>query len=356
MRIHFDVTHPAHVHTFRNCIQILRSRGEEVLVTARPKEVTQSLLEAHEIPYRTVGRHGLGRPAKAKEGLNRIMVLLQILRRFRPDVMVGVHNPYVATTSALLGVPSAIFIDSEPVAYDRWITHPFASWMVTPRRFGLDLGNRQIRVDSFKELAYLHPSHFAPNAQVLEDLSVAREQRYFLLRFSAFHADHDRGHHGFSLRHKIELVNHLKQHGRVYISSEAPLPPSLASYESSLPPHRFHDALAFASLLVTDSQTTATEAAILGTPAVRFNSLVGLMSNFEELENRYGLLYSVRDPRDALALATELAGRENIKEEWAEKRQSLLREKVDLTEFFLDLVDRIVQGRVAEMREQSQAS
>lgn len=356
MRIHFDLTHPAHVHTYRNCIDSLNSRGEKVLVTARPKDVTLSLLGAHEIPHRTVGRYATGRPAKAKEGLGRSLDLLQLLRRFRPDVMVGSHNPYVATISAVLGVPSALFFDSEPVAYDRWLTYPFASWIVTPRHFGLDLGNRQIRVDSFKELAYLHPSRFAPDAQVREELSVSGGQRYFILRFSAFNADHDRGHYGFTLKHKIELVRRLRRYGLVYISSEAPLPSPLATYGFPLPSHRFHDALAFASLLVTDSQTTATEAAVLGTPVVRSNSLVGKMSNFQELEERYGLMYSVRDPREALALATELASREDLAEEWAQKSRAMSREKVDLTDFLLRLFDRIVEGRVTETREPPQAS
>lgn len=46
-------------------------------------------------------------------------------------------------------------------------------------------------------------------------------------------------------------------------------------HEMTVPPHLVHDLHWFADLFVGDSQTTATEAANSGAPAVRSNDFVG---------------------------------------------------------------------------------
>ncbi len=43
MRILIEITHPAHVHFFRNAIDIWKSQGHEVAVTARDKEIVLEL-------------------------------------------------------------------------------------------------------------------------------------------------------------------------------------------------------------------------------------------------------------------------------------------------------------------------
>ena len=81
----------------------------------------------------------------------------------------------------------------------------------------------------------------------------------------------------------------------------------------------------------------ATEAAILGTPVIRCNSFVGKndMGNFIELEKKYKLLYSRRDPIDALKLVKKLLLKGNMKKIWNERKEKMLREKIDLTSFTL---------------------
>ena len=52
-----------------------------------------------------------------------------------------------------------------------------------------------------------------------------------------------------------------------------------------------HDAMAFASLLVGDSQSMAAESAILGVPSVRLSSWAGRIPYLVEIEERYGLTF-----------------------------------------------------------------
>jgi predicted glycosyltransferase len=96
-----------------------------------------------------------------------------------------------------------------------------------------------------------------------------------------------------------------------------------------------HDALYYASMLVGDTQTSTTEAACLGTPAVRCNSFVGQndMSNFIELEKIYGLIFNYNLPEKAIEKSIELIQQQDLKEKWVNKKEKLYKEKIDVTAF-----------------------
>ena len=55
-----------------------------------------------------------------------------------------------------------------------------------------------------------------------------------------------------------------------------------------------HHALYYADIYIGDSQTMTAEAAVLGTPALRFNDFVGKLSYLEELEHKYELTYGIK--------------------------------------------------------------
>ena len=104
----------------------------------------------------------------------------------------------------------------------------------------------------------------------------------------------------------------------------------------------------YAQLLVGDSQTMTTEAALLGTPAVRCNSFVGEndMANFIELENKYDLIYSFNDYEKALDKAIYLLQKSDLKEEWVQKRNVMLSDKVDVSSFIVDYIDKYSKSKL----------
>jgi predicted glycosyltransferase len=57
MRYLFDIGHPAHVHYFRNAIRILQSRGHEVSITTRDKEISLYLLDKLGFQYTCRGKN-----------------------------------------------------------------------------------------------------------------------------------------------------------------------------------------------------------------------------------------------------------------------------------------------------------
>jgi hypothetical protein len=346
MRVLFDVNHPAQVHLFKNAYWELDNAGHEVHVTSREKEMTVELLDAYGIDHTTLTaeRDG-GVPALAAEWAVREAKMLKLAWSFRPDVVVSRLNPPAVHVSRLAGSRNVIFKDT--ILRSRVIralyhgaTCPFVDTICTPPGFDVPVPAEKHRTVGFQELAYLHPNWFEPDADRLREYGVDPTEPFFVLRFAGWDAYHDVGSQGLSPDAKRDLVEYLDDHGDVYITSEADLPAEFTEYQLSVPPHMIHDLLSYADLYVGDSQTMPTEAALLGTPAIRANSVVGDgdMNNFVELEDDYELLFSYADEERVIEKAREIVADEGSRETWDRRRQRLLDDKPDVTQTMLDLI------------------
>jgi predicted glycosyltransferase len=340
MRVLFDVTHPALVHLFKHPLWELADRGHAVAVASREKDVTARLLDAYGLPHVPVSSAGESPLSRAAELVERTRALRRVARAFDPDVVVSQVDPAAPQAARHAGARSVVFDDSEAEWLAGALTHPRADVVCTPAAFDRDLGAVQRRYDGFHELAYLHPDRFSPSRERLREYGVDPDEPYAVVRFVSWTAYHDAGRDGLSPTAKRRLVRELSAHGRVYVSSESPLPPGLGDRGLPVPPEALHDLLAFADVYAGDSQTMATEAAVLGTPAVRSNAFAGDgdMSNFRELENRYGLVRSVTDEDDAVATAVAFA-RDSPSERFARRRRRLLAETEDVAAFVVDVVE-----------------
>ncbi|SEO78653.1 hypothetical protein SAMN05216388_101955 [Halorientalis persicus] len=355
-RVLFDINHPAQVHLFRPLVRDLAGRGHETLVTSRDKEITTELLDAYDIPHECLSTEGGGLFATAAEMGVKGIRLYRIARSFDPDVVVARPNPPAIYVANLLGARSVMLRDTVIPsrllrACYRGLMLPFVDDLCAPAGFETSLTGGQNHTLGFQELTYLHPDRFEPDRERLETHGVATDDPYFVLRFAAWDAYHDVGGGGWSAAGKRELVDALSEYGTVYITSEADLPAEFAEYELTVPPHLIHDLLYFADLYAGDSQTMATEAALLGTPVIRVNSKVGTheMHNFEDLERR-GLLYSFRDEKRALAKARELVA-EGDEADWQRRRRELIADKPDVGAYLRDLIlDPDAAGRDREDR------
>jgi predicted glycosyltransferase len=337
MRSLVDIGHPGHVHFYKHAIARWQQDGHDVLISARDKDVTLSLLDHYQLPYRTLSTIRKGQLGMLYEFLQREAALLKLIRSYDPHVITEIGGLFIAPVCWLLRKPSIVFTDSEPVPLDRFLTYPFATTIYTPHCFLRDIGSRHLRYNGYHELAYLHPDYFQPDPSVLDELGVAAGEPYIILRFVAWKASHDIAQHGFSPQFKMRAIRMLSQYGRVFITSEEPLPEELEPYRITISPHRIHDALYYATLFMGDGATMATEAAVLGTPAVRASSMALNMGNFQELMERYQLVYSYYDPEQALEKALSLL-ENNAKVEWQERRNTLLGETIDVTEMIANVI------------------
>ena len=335
MKVLIDIGHPGHVHFFKHAVWELQKRGHEVIFAAREKDVTLQLLEHYGFESYTLTAIGNGRLGLYREFIQREIGLTKLIKQYKPDVVTGIGGEFVTPVARLFGIPSIVFTDSEPVPIDNLLTYPIATAICTPSCFEKNLGKKQIRYNGYHELAYLSPDYFAPDPNVLKEIGVTDEP-FSILRFVAWKASHDIGQKGLSIERKRDIIQTLKRYGRVFITSETKLPEEFEAFRLNLPAHRVHDLMYYAQLFMGDGATMATEAAILGTPAVRSSSMALNMGNFVELMNRYQLVYSYYDPEEALAKAINILELPNSKQIWQFKRDKMLTEKIDVTQFVID--------------------
>lgn len=354
LRILVDVGHPAHVHFFRHPIAEWRRHGHEVRVTSRAKDVTVALLDALGLPHRTLTRVGRGTAGLGREWLRRTFRLRHELRAFRADVVTAIGGGFIAPAGRLAGlpgrraVPSVVFTDTEHVATDRVLTQPWATWIVTPDLFLRDYGPNHLRYRGLHELSYLAPGRFRPDPEVAGEALRRRgrspDDPFAVVRLVSWNAGHDAGHGGFSDAQRRALVERLSEHVTVFVTSEAELPPDLEPYRLRVPPDRFHALLAEARLAVGEGATVATEAALLGVPALYVSSLVGTMGNFTALEEA-GLVECHRDGEPGVERAVKWVRAPGRVDEWRRRRDRFLAGRVDVAQFASGLVERVAAGQ-----------
>lgn len=320
MKYIFELNHPKHYYQFKYVMAKLMEDGNEVKVVARDKDVLLKVLQQEQVEYELFGRHNKKMFWKVFGTIPILFKYGRMMRKFDPDVIVSKASFYAVLLARVQGRKSVIFPDSEVVKVTNKYVVPLATKVITPETFGLDYGRKHIRIKGFFEDCYLSPSVFTPDETVLEKYGVQRP--YALFRFVGWYANHDVGNGGFTFEQKVKLVNEVEKHMIVYVSSEKPLPDELKHCQLSTPASLMHHVLAFADLYLGDSQTMATESALLGTPAIRSNSFVGDndMTNFKVLENKFGLLKNVALFDQVERTAIDYA-EHSKKEEWMEKKK-----------------------------------
>ncbi len=343
MRILFEVTHPKHVHLFRNAVRALEARGHIVCIAAREKDVTVPLLRAYGLPCEVLSRHGVGLFGLVRELVVRDWRLLRLARRFRPDILVARVSPASAHVGALLRRPVVMFDDTEHATLQQKLTFPFVTRICTARHYEKNWGARHVRYRSFDELAYLHPSRFTPDPEVVGEAGLKPEIPYIVVRFVSWRAAHDVGQAGISASGRLRLIRRLERFGRVVVSSEAPMPKELERYRLAIPPHKFHHLLAFARLYLGEGATVATEAALLGVPAIFVSTLRA--GSLNRLEHHYGLAFSVSAEEEALSIAERLLADPATPGHWRCRRERLLAEEEDLTDWMVRFIDDLAARR-----------
>ncbi|WP_049928269.1 DUF354 domain-containing protein [Halopiger goleimassiliensis] len=345
----FFTNTPAHVHLYKHAVRRLRERGHDVCVLARDYTCTVELLEWYDLPYEVYGGCDTSKGSLLSRLPAHYVRAIRYARRFDPDLIFGMGG-YAAHTGAAVRAPTVLLIDSEPASFDHTISTPFARTILTPNTFRKDLGENHYVFPGLKECAYLHPDVYEPDPSVRDRLGLERDEPFVVLRLNAFGSQHDVGERGISGEWRRRIVERLAEDATVLVSDEGGDTDlsALPAEPFDLHPALMHDVLSEASLLVADTQTMVTEAALLGTPAIRSNSFVGDddMGNFVALENQ-GLIRNVESPAAILETATDLLARDDLEEEWQRRREQFLADKANLTELVLDVAES--RGRVDDL-------
>ena len=339
MKILFDILHPAHVHFFRNSISELRDRGHQTVVAARDKDLTLRLLNLYGIPYTCISREATNKAALAMELVSRNIRLASTVRKEKPSVLASIGGITTAQVGFLTRTKNLIFYDTENAKLSNLLSYPFATQVVTPDCYKGKVRGRHVKYPGYHELAYLHRDRFTPDPDVIRQVNIDPETPYSVIRFVSWKAMHDLKAKGYTLEEKILLARSLEEHGKVFITSEDPLPEEFEKYRIPLPPHQVHHLLAFARLFIGESATMASESAVLGTPFV-YLDIVG-RGYTDEQEEKYGLGFNYRPwqvdesiEKAANILAEDFKASYRFKEGHAR----MLAEKIDVTEFIINQI------------------
>lgn len=355
MNILIDIAHPAHVHLIRNTYFELIKRGNKVHVTVKNIPCAISLLQKYNIPYIYLGR---------KRNSLRGKAMWQVLYNFRvwwivftKNIKLGFGTSITIAQVSRISKMHSIILDDDDDAIEPLFVkycHKYANVILSPA-CTLRATSKVIYYAGYHELAYLHPNYFIPDPMVLDEIGMNKNEPYFILRFNAFKAHHDIGEKGLSLENKRRLVAILEKKGRVFISTENTIDKEFEKYQLTLSPEKIHSLIYYSTMLIGDSQTMTSEAAVLGIPSIRCNTFVGKISYLEEEEHKYELTfgYTPSDSDEMFLKLEALLDMPDLKIVWQQRRLIMLQDKINVTPFFVWFIENYPESAKI-MRESSE--
>ena len=352
MNILFYLAHPSQYHFLKNVIRLLRKGTHKVTIVIKSKDILEDLLIGDREEFINILPEGRNNNTSSLGFalLKRDWRLYKFLHDKNFDLLIG-SDAAIAQIGRLLGIPCITCLEDDYKVIPNLarLTFPFTDVILTP--ISCDVGrwkHKQIVYHGYQKLAYLHPSYFTPDKN---KVCKYKNNNYFLIRLSGLSAHHDKDIKGLNDELIKAILCRLSKKGEVLISSEEPLDNELEKYRLDIASKDIHHYLFYANLFLSDSQSMTVESAMLGTPSIRFSDFAGRIGVLEELEHRYGLTFGMKtsESERLLQKLDELLIRPNLKEEWQEKRQKMLSEKIDVSAFLLWLIENYPKS-ITEMR------
>jgi len=345
----FYLGHPAHFHLFRNTILALESHGHKLSVMIKKKDILEDLMHRSGIEYVNI------LPEGRKDSLSGIAMgvlkrdwrLFAYCLKHRPDLMIGTSTE-IGHVGSILHIPTLNVNedDANVVPFYSRISYPFSSHILSPVVCNNGKWEyKSVKYEGYNELAYLHPENFTPSGEIVRKY-LPMDRPYYLMRFAKLNAHHDKGIRGISDELALKIIEVLKPHGNIYITSERKFDEKFEPFRLKIDPVDIHHVMAFSAMFIGDSQTMAAESGVLGVPFVRYNDFVGRIGYLEELENSYQLGFGVSpsEPGRLLEVIGDLLVMQDRELVFNTRRRKMLNEKINLSSFLLWLIENFPQS------------
>jgi len=345
------LNHPAHYHLFKYFRTEMIKRQHKVVFILKDKEILGHLLDAEGVDYVKLIEKRYLRNKKFSiiktnitELIKSDMLLYNYIKAAKPNFLLGT-DVSISHISAITKIPSFVF-NEDDIEINKlfcYSTYPFTTYIISPGICNVgSFDYKRIKYDGYQKLAYLHPNCFTPNFNLLS-ARFRGNKKNFIIRMVSFTAGHDieQKHSGISERLLDKLIDKLKNHGQIYISSEKEIPEKYSVYKLDINHKDIHHYLAMTDIFISDSQSMTVEACMLGTPSIRFNSFAGKISVLNELETKYQLTHSyhIDDETNFLQKCEELLSTFDLKSIYQTRRIKMLNDKIDLTAFLIWLFE-----------------
>ena len=342
MKILFYLGHPAHFHLFKNTIFFLKDNNIEFKIIIKSKEILEELLIESNLEYTNI--------EKVERKPNLLSIFLSLVKRIKSIFFLvrKSHFTHFIGTSVelsllgkLLGIKSFIFLEDDFKAVPLFglLAFPFAYKIVTPKVCDLSFWEyKSIKYNGFQKIAYLHKNYFKNDKKVLEKYNIV--DNYSLVRVSALGAHHDLNQKQINFETVLEIVNELKKYGSVYISSEEKhLPNFLEKYRLEINKNDYHHILANSVFHIGNSQSIASECAIMGIPNVCISHFKDKIGVLNELSQKYSLIDMITtDEIDMFLAGSKKYFSKEFRNNFNRKSCTMNSEKIDVTKFIINEV------------------
>lgn len=342
-RVLIYIGHPAQYHFFKNLIKILSLQGVEFKILIKTKDVLENLLVEDGFEYKNI-QVNTRKDSKwgiLKASFMRTRIVLKEAKDFGAELLMGTDSS-IAQAAWLLRKPAITTLedDEEIIRNLARLTYPFTTHILVPKVCSVGKWeNKKIGYDGYMKLAYLHPNYFTPNRDILVKYGI--ERKFCLIRLAKLAAHHDVGIKGLTVDLVKQVIKIAEDNScQVFISSEGALSEELKPYLLKIRHTDIHHIMAFADLLISDSQSMSVEACMMGTPNLRFSDFSGRISVLEELEHKYHLTTGFKTSQQERLLGgvNEILSSKETKDVYHQNYLQMLSDKIDVTSFMVWLV------------------
>jgi uncharacterized protein len=342
--------HPSQYLFLRQTIKTLTTKGHNTDILIKSKDILENLIINDGFKYHNI------LPKERKNNkfsifwsmLKRDFRLYKFVRKKHYDLFIGT-DPSLAHIGFLkkVSIITTLEDDSDVIPMIVKTTYPFTSTILTPEVCNVGKYTyKKTGYNGYMKLSYLHPSIFVPD---FNKINTVINSPYVLIRLSKLNAHHDFGISGLNSSLLKSIIAKVETTGRkIIISSEAEIiDPNLKCYTKKINPSDMHHYLYYADMLISDSQSMSVEAAMLGTPSIRYNDFAGKISVLEELESKYALTFGIKtsEQNKLFNKIDELFLILNLKEEFQRRRKKMLADKIDVTAFMIWFIENYPESK-----------
>jgi len=336
VKISLLILQPHHIDFFKNLFHELDEEGHKVWCLIRGDEINRRILSNSEIKCSFYGNEPRGHLPRFVYSTRNKVSLIRKLLAFRPKLTLSVNSLPPSPFNSIFNTASGVFLDYKLRKKDERKLFNYADKIITPDCYPFDVPSKKyLSHPSYHSLAYLHPSRFKPDFQVLENFSIEPKD-YVFVSFARKHWIEGKDHNLLQRRDKIDIVRSLEDQCKVFVDERGYVPEPLEEYIPPVSLIEYDHLLANARLVVGDNPMVSSDAGVLGVPWIFISD--SKAPTLEEQEVHYEIGTQVADIKEAEKLA-ELILTEEIEPDFERARRDILTDKIDLTNWMIRFVE-----------------
>ena len=278
-----------------------RRRGVDMLITCRDYMHLADILRMYDVPHICFGKHGATPREKLVFGLERQIKLVEVAADV--DGMLSFPSPEAARVVFGLGKPIVTLNDTPHAEHVNRLVLPLSEALIAPSAIPKEVWSvfcprRVVQFDGVLE--YMWVSRFTPNEEIVKRLGLRRGE-YVVFRAEEARAAYYRWDFA---RLRQRLVEEFRRRGYTVVNVPR-YPDQVMEGVINLTEAVDHLQLAYFSAgVVTGGATMATEAALLGVPALSY--FPGDYYVDKYLQKIGAPLFRCRDEESCLAMVDEM--------------------------------------------------